>query len=305
MDTIAPEAAAEAVITADGVMAVIGAAKEDPDCLKMEYSSSSKLTSGLATDVTLPGGHTMSVDEPETMPGGANKGPNPLDVMCGSLGTCQEITYKMYATVMGVDLKSVSCKVEGDIDLRGLVGLADDRVGFSAIRGEITIDSEATDEQLDQLKAAVDAHCPLVATLTKPCAVSTTLKTVQNDAEERLASDICTAEGISAVITAGKEDEAALVSKYTSTSELAGNGLDTKLQMPLGHELTIDEPASMPGGNNKGPNPLDLFCASFGTCQEITYKMYGTVMGIPINSVSAEVKAPCDLRGLVGALATR
>ena len=89
------DTAAEAVITADGVMAVIGAAKEDPDCLKMEYSSSSKLTSGLATDVTLPGGHTMSVDEPETMPGGANKGPNPLDVMCGSLGTCQEITYKM------------------------------------------------------------------------------------------------------------------------------------------------------------------------------------------------------------------
>jgi hypothetical protein len=28
--------------------------------------------------------------------------------------------------------------------------------------------------------------------------------------------------------------------------------------------------------------------------------MYGTVMGIPINSVSAEVTAPCDLRGLVG-----
>ena len=56
---------------------------------------------------------------------------------------------------------------------------------------------------------------------------------------------------------------------------------------------------------NKGANPLDIMCGAFGTCQEITYKMYGTVMGIPINSVSAEVKAPCDLRGLVGALATR
>ena len=30
------------------------------------------------------------------------------------------------------------------------------------------------------------------------------------------------------------------------------------------------------------------------------YDRYGTVMGIPLNSVSAEVKAPCDLRGLVG-----
>jgi putative redox protein len=209
----APTPAAGAAITADGVMAVIGAAKEDPDCLKMQYSSASKLSSGLATDVTLPGGHTFTVDEPETMPGGANKGANPLDIMCGAFGTCQEITYKMYATVMGVPLKSVSAKIEGDIDLRGLVGLADDKVGFSALRGEISIDSSATDEQLEQLKAAVDAHCPLVATLSKPCPVTTTLKTVTNEAEERLASDICTAEGITAVIGAAKEDETALVSK--------------------------------------------------------------------------------------------
>ena len=174
---------------------------------------------------------------------------------------------------MNVPLKSVSCKVEGDIDLRGLVGLADDKVAFSGIRGEITLDSDATDEQLEQLKAAVDSHCPMVATLNKPCPVTTNLKTVQNDAEERLKTDVVTAEGITAVIAAGKEDETALVSKYTSTSKLAGGGLDTKLEMPLGHEMVIDEPTSMPGGNNKGPNPLDLFCSSIGTCQEITYKM--------------------------------
>eukprot|EP01052_Picozoa_sp_SAG31_P057017 SAG31_NODE_16647_length_701_cov_1.421927_1_plen_181_part_01 len=179
-----------AEITAEGVMAVIGAAKEDPECLKMEYSSVSKLESGLATVVTLPQGHTLTVDEPETMPGGANKGPNPLDVMCGSLGTCQEITYKMYATVMGVPLKSVSCKVEGDIDLRGLVGLNDDAVGFSEIRGEVSIDApDATEEQLAQLKGAVDAHCPLVATLGSPVPVSTTIKAINNEPKPDLVSD--------------------------------------------------------------------------------------------------------------------
>ena len=45
----------------------------------------------------------------------------------------------------------------------------------------------------------------------------------------------------------------------------------------------------MPGGQNKGCNPLDLFCGSFGTCQEITYKMYATVMGIELKSISAKV----------------
>ena len=91
-------------------MAVIGAGKEDDQCLKFTYGSESKLESGFVSEVTLPGG-ALTIDEPENMPGGQNKGPNPLDVFCASFGTCQEITYKMYATVMGIDLKSISAKV--------------------------------------------------------------------------------------------------------------------------------------------------------------------------------------------------
>merc|ERR1719424_2722934 len=109
-----------AAITKEGVMAVIAAATEDQDCMKMEYSSSSKLQTGLCTDVELPGGFKFTVDEPVAMPGGANQGPNPLDVLCGSFGTCEEI-------------------------------------GFSRLDAEITIDAEATDEQLAALKGAVDA----------------------------------------------------------------------------------------------------------------------------------------------------
>merc|ERR1712070_120473 len=88
-------------VTKDGLMAVINAAKEDGDCLKMTYGSESKLETGFASKVTLTDG-AFTIDEPETMPGGTNQGPNPLDVFCGSFGTCQEITYKMYATVMGI-----------------------------------------------------------------------------------------------------------------------------------------------------------------------------------------------------------
>jgi len=162
----------------------------------------------------------------------------------------------------------------------------------------VTIDSEATDEQLEQLKAAVEAHCPLQATITQPLKVTTEL--VKADSGTAPAPDDVKAEMVMAVIAAGKEDESALSFVYESTSKLSGTGLDTKLTMPLGHELTIDEPSSMPGGNNLGPNPLDLFCASFGSCQEITYKLYATVMNVPLTSVSAVVKAPIDLRGLVG-----
>ena len=146
-------------------MGLIGAAKEDGEALQSKYSSSSVLKGdGLLTTATLPGGHEIVVDEPTNMPGGTNKGTNPLDLFCASFGTCQEITYKYYGQVMGVDIQSVSCKVEAPIDLGGLVGLADDAVGLKNMTGTVTIESSASQDQLDKLKEAVDAHCPLVDT---------------------------------------------------------------------------------------------------------------------------------------------
>ena len=43
-------------ITAEGVLAVIGAGKEDDQCLKFTYGSESKLESGFVSEVTLSGG---------------------------------------------------------------------------------------------------------------------------------------------------------------------------------------------------------------------------------------------------------
>lgn len=287
--------------TKDAIMGLIGARKEDPACLTFTYGSTSKLETGVKTNVEManPAGDAfkMTLDEPPAMPGGTNAGPNPLDVVCASLGTCQEITYKLYATVMDVPLNSVSAKVTAEIDLRGFVGLIP-KAGFEKIDVDIAIDApDATDAQLDQLKAAVDAHCPLVASLSQPLKLNTVLKCVEggkNSDANKLK------DGVMGVIAAGKEDEKALRSVYTSTSKLSGPGLKSEVTLPGGHSFVVDEPTNMPGGTNEGPNPLDLFCAAFGTCQEITYKYYASVMGINCDSVSCKVEAPIDLGGLVG-----
>lgn len=290
------------IITAEGVGAVINAAKEDCEALKGVYGSESVLLVGFQSRVSLQGDHNITVDEPTTMPGGQNKGPNPLDLMCASLGTCQEITYKMYATAMGLDVDSVSAEIVGDINLNGLVGNGGP-VAFKNIKGKITLVSSESEEKLRELKKVVDAHCPLLATLKQsvPINLELTYKGVEEKTCAKLAEkDPVQREGLLAVIGAGKEDANALAFKYQSTSELSSDTLMTKVDLPLGHKLVVDEPTTMPGGNNEGPNPLDVFCASLGTCQEITWKMYATVMGIPVSKVSASVKAPIDLRGLVG-----
>ena len=56
------------------------------------------------------------------------------------------------------------------------------------------------------------------------------------------------------LIAAAQEDENCLKFDYGSSSVLCGGGLDTKLTMPLGHEMIVDEPSNMPGTAAASPN---------------------------------------------------
>ena len=54
--------------------------------------------------------------------------------------------------------------------------------------------------------------------------------------------------------------------------------------------LTVDEPPTL-GGSDAGPNPVELILAGLATCQEITYRAYATALGVPLDSVSASLRA--------------
>ena len=75
--------------------------------------------------------------------------------------------------------------------------------------------------------------------------MSTTIKKIDSGAAP--AEDGVKPEMVMGVIAAGTEDATALSFVYSSESKLSGDGLDSKLVMPLGHEMIIDEPSSMPG----------------------------------------------------------
>src|SRR5271167_3271049 len=87
---------------------------------------------------------SLTVDEPPTL-GGSDAGPNPVELVLAALATCQEITYRAYATALGVPLDSVSVKLDGVLDLRGFFAV-DERVraGFSEIHGVVNLKSNAT-----------------------------------------------------------------------------------------------------------------------------------------------------------------
>ena len=152
--------------------------RAEPEKALATFSSTSVLRDGLRSDVTLRD-HRLTVDEPEQL-GGKDAGPNPVELILASLGTCQEITYKAYATALGIPLDSVSVTLDGDIDLRGFFAVKDDvRAGYQNIRGSVRIESSASPEQLQQLRDVVNAHCPVLDILTNPVPVDLKLDLVQ------------------------------------------------------------------------------------------------------------------------------
>ena len=95
-----------------------------------------------------------------------------MELVLAALATCQEITYRAYATALDVPLESVSVKLNGALDLRGCFAV-DERVrpGFTGVQGTVTLKSSATKEELAKLKEVVDAHCPVLDLFRNPVPV--------------------------------------------------------------------------------------------------------------------------------------
>jgi len=146
----------------------------NPEKAKATFQSTSRLTEGFRSEVSIRQ-HKLAADEPPAL-GGADSAPTPVELILAALGTCQEITYRAYATAMGIPLDSVSVQLTGDLDLRGFFAVDDAvRAGYQNIRGTVRLESSASEAELQKLRAAVDAHCPVLDILTNKVPVSLSL----------------------------------------------------------------------------------------------------------------------------------
>jgi uncharacterized OsmC-like protein len=83
---------------------------------------------------------------------GADQGPTPVEFILHGLASCLTAGIGNIAAARGVALTRVASRLEGDIDLRGILGLADDvRNGFQRVRVTFTIAGDATAEVLAQI----------------------------------------------------------------------------------------------------------------------------------------------------------
>ncbi len=115
-------------------------------------------------------GRALYQAQAHTGVGGAGTAACSGDLLLGALAACAQITCQMVATAMGVPTNRIEVQVEGDLDLRGTLGMSKEvPVGFETIRMHFEIDApEATAEQLQALREKTEQYCVVMQTLTTP-----------------------------------------------------------------------------------------------------------------------------------------
>ena len=94
------------------------------------------------------------------------------DMLLEALVACAGVTLKAVATALEFKLGNATVEAEGDLDFRGTLGLAKDvPVGFQHIRLRFTLDTDASDEQLDTLLKLTERYCVVYQTLAHPPAL--------------------------------------------------------------------------------------------------------------------------------------
>jgi uncharacterized OsmC-like protein len=150
------------------------AISDDSSNAQASFSAQGTLVGVTEVDIRT-GAHTFKVDEPEAL-GGTDVAANPVQYALASLGSCQAITYRIWAEHLGVDVDSVTVRVEGDLDLRGFFGVDDTiRPGFTSVRVHVSVKGPESAERYQELAAAVDEHCPVLDLFKNPVPVTRVL----------------------------------------------------------------------------------------------------------------------------------
>jgi uncharacterized OsmC-like protein len=110
----------------------------------------------------------LSADEPEILLGTDN-GANPVEHLLHALAACVTTSMVYHASARGIAIEQVESTLEGDLDLRGFLGIAPQiRNGYQNIRLTMRIKaSNLTDEELRDLTALGPRFSPVYDSITR------------------------------------------------------------------------------------------------------------------------------------------
>jgi len=169
----------------DDLFALIDRVKRDPASGKTHWRvattwqgqtrSRSEVEGFGLGDKVVPRRFSIEIDEPCEL-GGSNRFANPQEYLISALNACMTVGYVAQCAVRGIVLESLEIETEGEIDLRGFLGL-DPAVppGYESLRYTVYIKGSGTKEQFAEIHEAVMATSPNFHNLSRPVRLKPTL----------------------------------------------------------------------------------------------------------------------------------
>jgi len=116
----------------------------------------------------IPRSFTIVSDEPKELLGG-DTAPNPQELLLSAVNACMMVGYVAQASVRGITLTDCRIETEGELDLRGFLGL-DDGVppGYRRISYTVHLEGDGTREQYEEIHEAVMSTSPNYFNMAKP-----------------------------------------------------------------------------------------------------------------------------------------
>ena len=174
-------------VAVDRLFDTIDAIKVEPAIAKFRFRISNKWIDGGHNHTTIKEFYgalkdhaheesfELDADEPEVLLG-QDKGPNPVEYLLTALAGCLTSSLVYHAAAKGIEVRGVESRLEGDLDLRGFLGLSKDvPVGYEEIRVYFTIDADISEQEKLELIQSAQKYSPVFNTVTGPTRVTVQL----------------------------------------------------------------------------------------------------------------------------------
>jgi uncharacterized OsmC-like protein len=153
----------------------VNAIEQEPDLGQCKFRAHNKWLGGNHNSTTITGFYgakqeiahkqvfELHADEPPILAGN-DEGANPVEHLLNALAACVTTSMVAHAAVRGIHIEELESELEGDIDLRGFLGLADDVPrGFTDIRINFKVKSDI--DNMERLKR-LTTYSPVLNTIT-------------------------------------------------------------------------------------------------------------------------------------------
>lgn len=165
-------------IDTDALRGVMAEVSKQPAKGKAKFQVATQWKGGTASETRVRGyelgGQRMArdfsikTDEPIELLG-TNTAPNPQEVLMAGLNACMTVGYVAGCAMHGIELESVSIETEGELDLRGFLGLdATIPPGYRELQYTVRLKGNGTPEQFREVHETVMKTSPNFFNLANP-----------------------------------------------------------------------------------------------------------------------------------------